>query len=238
MIFGIFGRTKHHPLTDYCTKLSAPTNLLKTASVRIADVLPGISKQHIVLSLILAAAAGDFVKNLRWEGSRRYLKSTNLDVITAEAIIWMYFLMVRFYLADQKRALIDDFAFPQALSDALFVIQDKTGFDFEKTGFKRWQRYCELVENREDVSLVFASIVLHSVGRQSLAQPMKDLGPVPLVLEWAPLSIQVTIFFSTMPSAYYETYKNLLREWLFPEDDRAIRKLKSLAEASTRQTTK
>lgn len=122
MIFGIFGRTKHHPLTDYCTKLSAPTNLLKTASVRIADVLPGISKQHIVLSLILAAAAGDFVKNLRWEGSRRYLKSTNLDVITAEAIIWMYFLMVRFYLADQKRALIDDFAFPQALSDALFVI--------------------------------------------------------------------------------------------------------------------
>jgi hypothetical protein len=238
MIFGIFGRTKHHPLTDYCTKLSAPANLLKTASVRIADVLPGISKQHIVLSLILAAAAGDFVKNLRWEGSRRYLKSTNLDVITAEAIIWMYFLMVRFYLADQKRALIDDFAFPQALSDALFVIQDKTGFDFEKTGFKRWQRYCESVENREDVSLVFASIVLHSVGRQSLAEPMKDLGPVPLVLEWAPLSIQVTIFFSTMPSAYYETYKNLLREWPFPEDDRAIRKLKSLAEASTRQTTK
>ena len=238
MIFGIFGRTKHHPLTDYCTKLSAPTNLLKTASVRIADVLPGISKQHIVLSLILAAAAGDFVKNLRWEGSRRYLKSTNLDVITAEAIIWMYFLMVRFYLADQKRALIDDFAFPQALSDALFVIQDKTGFDFEKTGFKRWQRYCKSVENREDVSLVFASIVLHSVERQSLAQPMKDLGPVPLVLEWAPLSIQVTIFFSTMPSAYYETYKNLLREWPFPEDDRAIRKLKSLAEASTRQTTK
>jgi hypothetical protein len=190
------------------------------------------------LSLILAAAAGDFVKNLRWEGSRRYLKSTNLDVITAEAIIWMYFLMVRFYLADQKRALIDDFAFPQALSDALFVIQDKTGFDFEKTGFKRWQRYCESVENREDVSLVFASIVLHSVGRQSLAEPMKDLGPVPLVLEWAPLSIQVTIFFSTVPSAYYETYKNLLREWPFPEDDRAIRKLKSLAKASTRQTTK
>jgi hypothetical protein len=167
-------------------------------------------------------------------------------VITAEAIIWMYFLMVRFYLADQKRALIDDFAFPQALSDALFVIlsdalfviQDKTRFDFEKTGFKRWQRYCESVENREDVSLVFASIVLHSVGRQSLAEPMKDLGPVPLVLEWAPLSIQVTIFFSTMPSAYYETYKNLLREWPFPEDDRAIRKLKSLAKASTRQTTK
>jgi hypothetical protein len=190
------------------------------------------------LSLILAAAAGDFVKNLRWEGSRRYLKSTNLDVITAEAIIWMYFLMVRFYLADQKRALIDDFAFPQALSDALFVIQDKTGFDFEKTGFKRWQRYCESVENREDVSLVFASIVLHSVERQSLAEPMKDLGPVPLVLEWAPLSIQVTIFFSTVPSAYYETYKNLLREWPFPEDDRAIRKLKSLAKASTRQTTK
>ena len=86
--------------------------------------------------------------------------------------------------------------------------------------------------------MVFASIVLHSVGRQSLAEPMKDLGPVPLVLEWAPLSIQVTIFFSTMPSAYYETYKNLLREWPFPEDDRAIRKLKSLAKASTRQTTK
>ena len=230
MIFGIFGRAKHHPLADYCMKLDAPAYLLKTASVRIANVLPGISTQHIVLSLILAAAAGDFVKNLRWEGSRRYLQNTNLDVITAEAIIWLYFLMVKFYLADQERALIDDFAFRFALSDVLFTIKDKTGLDFEKKGHERWQYYCETVESREDVSTVFASIVLHSVGRQSLAEPLKNLGPVPLVSEWVPLSIKVKIFFSTIPSGYYETFKNILKEWPFPVDNRPMRKLKSLAE--------
>jgi hypothetical protein len=137
--------------------------------------------------------------------------------------------MVKFYLADQERALIDDFAFRFASSDVLFVIKDKTGLDFEKTGFVRWQRYCKTVDSGEDVSLVFASIVLHSVGRQSLAEPLKNLGPVPLELKWVPLSIRVKIFFSTMPSAYYETFKNISKEWPFPEDDRAVRKLKSLA---------
>jgi hypothetical protein len=229
MIFGIFGRAKHQPLTDYCTKLAAPAYLLKTASVRIAKVLPGISKQHIVLSLILSAAAGDFVKNLRWQGSRQYIQNTNLDVITAEAIVWLYFLMVKFYLADEERVPIDEFAFRSALSDVLFTVEDKTGFDFEKTGFERWQRYCETADSGEEVSSVFASIVLHSVGRQSLAEPLKNLGPVPLELGWVPVSSQVMIFFSTMPSAYYETFKNILKEWPFPEDDRAVRKLKSLA---------
>ena len=168
MIFGIFGRAKHHPLTDYCM-LDAPAYLLKTASVRIANVLPGISTQHIVLSLILAAAAGDFVKNLRWEGSRRYLQNTNLDVITAEAIIWLYFLMVKFYLADQERALIDDFAFRFALSDVLFTIKDKTGLDFEKN---RSRALAVLLRNSREQGGCVDSIRIHcsSFGRTPVAR--------------------------------------------------------------------
>jgi hypothetical protein len=68
------------------------------------------------------------------------------------------------------------------------------------------------LENREDFPTVFASIVLHSIGRQSLAEPMKDLGPVPLVLEWIPISTNVMLFFSTMTSAFFETFKNTLKE--------------------------
>jgi hypothetical protein len=66
------------------------------------------------------------------------------------------------------------------------------------------------VSEGEDVSLVFASIVLHSVGRRSLVEPLRNLGPVPLIAEWSPLSLNVILFFSTMPSAHYETLKNFL----------------------------
>ena len=32
MVFSIFGRTKQYPLTELCTKLSTPANLLKSAN--------------------------------------------------------------------------------------------------------------------------------------------------------------------------------------------------------------
>ena len=99
-MFSIFGRTKQYPLTELCTKLSTPANLLNSANTMCADVSSGTDKRAIVLALVIMAAAGNFVRDLRWdqkkglwEGSRRYLRNTNLDVTTAEAIVWTYVLM-------------------------------------------------------------------------------------------------------------------------------------------------
>jgi hypothetical protein len=45
----------------------------------------------------------------------------------------------------------------------------------------------------------------------------KVLHPVP----WTPISLNVGVFFSTMAPAYYDTFKNMLREASdhFPEDE-------------------
>ena len=54
--------------------------------------LSSIDKRAVVLSLVIMAGAGHLVGRLQWdrsgmwEGSQRYLRDTNLDVITVEAI--------------------------------------------------------------------------------------------------------------------------------------------------------
>src|SRR5947209_930663 len=83
MIFGIFRNAKPPPLTAFCTKLSAPANLLKLADGMTTGASSSIDKRTVVLSLVIMAAAGHFVGGLRWdrqkgmwEGSRRYLRDT------------------------------------------------------------------------------------------------------------------------------------------------------------------
>ena len=219
-MIGIFGRAKQHPLTEFCTKLSAPENLLKGTNAMCAGDSSGIDKRAIVLTCVIMAAAGSFIGNLRWdrkkgmwEGSQRYLRNTNLDVITAEAIVWIYFLMRKFCENDTRRyPPPGQGTFPTARQIALSMIEHETGFDFNETVNTRWKCYQEAMKGGEDVPSIFASIVLHSVGRQSLAEPMKDLGPMPnpFTAEWTPLSLNVIQFFSTMPLAFYETFKNFL----------------------------
>jgi hypothetical protein len=57
----------------------------------------------------------------------------------------------------------------------------------------------------------FASVLFRSVGRRSLAEPLKLERP-PLDLEWGTINMALNIFFSTMPWAYYETFKNMLKD--------------------------
>jgi hypothetical protein len=56
---------------------------------------------------------------------------------------------------------------------------------------------------------------------QSLVEPLKIVAWPPLDLVWMHINIAVSIFFSSMPSGYYDTFKNMLRERsdLFPNDD-------------------
>ena len=179
-------KARRPPLTEYCVKLSAPAVLLKSANDMCAGDLLGVDKRAIVLALVIMAAAGNFVRDLQWdqtkmwEGSRRYLRDTNLDVVTAEAIVWMYVLMTKLWNTDgglpltAPKVFIGLCTFPEVLQIAHAVIKKETGFDYEKTGIERSRRYQEAMKDGEDISLVFASFVLHSVGRRSFAEPMKN----------------------------------------------------------------
>jgi hypothetical protein len=64
--------------------------------------------------------------------------------------------------------------------------------------------------------------VFGSIGRQSLAEPPKMVEAPPLTHDWSLLTIQVSIFFSTIPLAFYETFKNFMREW--PDDNSSTKR--------------
>jgi hypothetical protein len=232
MILGIFGTGKQPPLTAACAKLSAPENLLAVADRMSAGRSSSADKRAVVLSLVIMGAAGHFVVGLRWdrqkavwEGSRRYLRETNLDVITAEAVAWMHFLMGQFWRADQKDdpAMFERIGFvtvSEAMRLALYMIKEHTGFDFKARALESRRVYLDAMKDKSVSFEPFATTVLRCVGCRSLAEPLKPADAL-LTPEWTPLSVNVGIFFSTMPSAFYETFKNFLREWpdRFPHDD-------------------
>ena len=101
----------------------------------------GVNKRALLLSFIVMGAAGHLVegldRGLNRDSSQRVLRDTNLDVITAEAIIWIHFLMIRFWKTDQKKSpemfeRVDDSTFIEALKFVLQTIAEQTGFDFKE----------------------------------------------------------------------------------------------------------
>ena len=227
MIFGIFGKTKPPPLTAFCKKLDDPATLVRVANNMVVDrsaEFAELNKRAVLLSSIAMGAAGHLVDKIldRGEPGQRVLRETNLDVITAEAIVWIHFLMSRFWETDQKKSpemleRVDDSTFVEALQFVLQNIGEQTGFDFKETTIERVKFYSEAIKDRNVSFEPFATIVFRSIGRQSLAEPLKALEAPPLTLDWTYLTMQVGIFFSTMPLACYETFKNFMKEW--PDDD-------------------
>ena len=232
MIFGIFHKAKPPPLTAFCTNLSDRTVLLKLADSMTAGGSSVIDNRAIVLSLVVMAAAGSFVKNLRsgrteiTKALRRYLRDTNLDVITAEAIIWIHFLMGNLWTRDQgndhemyKR--IGRVTFFTAGQVLLFTIKEQTGFDFQAKATESRKFYLDALKDHWVSFEPFATIMSRSVGRRSLAEPLKTVSLLEFPAECPPLATNLRNFISTTPPAYYETFKNFLKEnsRRFPQDE-------------------
>jgi hypothetical protein len=229
MIFGIFRKAKPPPLTAFCTNLSDRTVLLKLADSMTAGGSSAIDNRTIVLSLIVMAAAGSFVKDLRsgrteiTKALRRYLRDTNLDVITAEAIIWIHFLMGNLWKRDQRNdqevyKRIGRVTFFTAGQVLLYTIKEQTGFDFQAKATESRKLYLDALKDHWVSFEPFATIMSRSVGRHSLAEPLKTAGLLQFPAE---LATNLSAFMSTVPPAYYETFKHFLKENSdrFPKDD-------------------
>jgi hypothetical protein len=231
MIFGISYKAKLPPLTAFCAYLSDRTVLLKLADSMTAGGSAAIDNRAIVLSLVVMAAAGSFVKNLRSDQSkitkalRRYLRDTNLDVITAEAIIWIHFLMGTLWNRDQvsdreMHERIGRVTFFTAGQLLLYTIKEQTGFDFLAEAAQNRKFYLDALKDHWVSYEPFATIVRRSVGRRSLAEPLKTVGSPEFPAESPPLAANLSAFMSTTPPAYYETFKCFLKERSerFPND--------------------
>jgi len=220
-MFG-FTKTISSPLTKLCTRLD--DNLVNgvTADRLLRDVQIRGGSEHkraAILSLLIMAASGHFVskslpwdKGGWWEGSRRYLRGTNLDVITAEASVWIAFLMFQFRRHENRemRERIGYVSFPRAAQMTLMTIKSETGIDFTAREIESRKLYFEALKD-DALSEAFASVVFRSLGCKSLAEPLKPSGPqYMLAPEWTPISLHVGIFFKTIPQGYYDTFKNIM----------------------------
>ena len=220
------------PLTESCVKLADPAKLFQVADKMTKKRSAETDNRAPVLSLILMGAAGHFVaETLQWEegamwrSSRQFLRNTNLDVITAETIVWMAFLMGQLWKADAKRdremfERIGHVTTATAGRLALGIVKDTTGVDFERRARESRTIYLDALKYPTVTFEPFASVLLRSVGCQSLSDPLKPIGPLPPA-EWTPLTLHVGTFYSTMQSGSYDTFKNFLREWSdrFPHDE-------------------
>src|SRR5690349_8663464 len=109
MVFGLFTKPKPPPLTVFCMQLAGPENLLRAVNSVMNDTSSRMDKRAIVLFVMFMSAAGYFVENLQsnkeqmYKELRQFLRDTNLDVITAETIIWITFLMYRSWQTDEKK---------------------------------------------------------------------------------------------------------------------------------------
>jgi len=218
MLRGLFRpKTPLTPLTDHCVKLSMPDTLSE-----LAHSMPrppsSIDARAVVLSMVIMAAAGDFMKELRWEttgewrDSAYFLRSTNLDRITAETLVWLSFLMRQFWFADRTR----DPKMFELIGLATVKVADERvipGFIKDFTGVAFADRrdrgtYYRRAMQTKTIHKAFTSVVLRSVGCRSLLSPEGRIVPQPP--EWTPLKAYVTTFFLTKPEAFYDTFKSML----------------------------
>src|SRR5262249_15720221 len=114
MIFSIFGKAKPlPPLTEACIKLASFENLLEFADIQTRNNSTSIDNRAIALLVIVMGAAGHFVDGLRnpqdkvWEKVWHYLRDTNLDVITAETLVWIKFLMAQLWHAEKDHEIFE-----------------------------------------------------------------------------------------------------------------------------------
>jgi hypothetical protein len=154
------------------------------------------------------------------------LRDTNYDVITAEAIFWMLFLMGRLWEADLKKdhemleRLQGGVTFFRASEIALVMIEEQTGCDFKPRALESRKLYLDATKGGGLSYEPFARVVLRSVGCRSLTDPPRTTQPIQAG-EWTPLALRVGTFYSDMPRIHYETFKNMLSLYShrFPHDE-------------------
>jgi hypothetical protein len=220
------------PLTAFCLKISTPEALFKFVEGMTREPTKTDARAW-VMTLVFMSAAGHLVKGLADpEDSEiagdieHYLCDTNLDVITAEAMVWISFLIGQLWRADQKNdhemfERIGYVTISTANRFALDMIKELTEHDYTTSSTERRRFYFDMMKNRGDLHESFATILFLSVNRRSLEDPPRASNPTDYIApEWLPIVLYVTTFFSTMPRAYYKTFKNMLCAWpdRFPHD--------------------
>ena len=160
-----------------------------------------------------------------WSGNNSFVTGQNRDVLTAETIVWLAFLLGRLWLHDKEkdsemRERIGYGTFTQANRLLVSTISDAVNFDFNIRAMQARTMYLSSDKERGDLHEVFARRLISSFANKSLSDSAEEINPhtallIPLGLT-VRLHSSVSIFFGTMPLAIYKTFKNALQE--FPDN--------------------
>lgn len=217
-MLGIFRKKRpSFPLTDLCSK-SSPAFIADF--VQRGDPSDEHKRAKLLCYLVMCGAARfvngslDPENSELGDGSRSLFADTNKDVLTAETIIWLGFLMGRFWTAErdhEMRQRVGYLTLTHVNKLCLSVISDIAGFDCQDRFVESRKLYLAAEKERGDLHEAFIGRLLACSGNKSLAdRPLAALHP-PLINETR-LSAAVMIFFSTMPAAMYKNFITLLRE--------------------------
>jgi hypothetical protein len=228
-LFDLFSRKASKPLfplTDACIRISQE-DITKLA---INGNPENEFKRGQILAMLIMMAAGHFTqKSLKWDKARNlkssseYLHRTNMDLITAEAIIWITFVIGQLWKSDQKEDremfLRIGFTTVTIANDlCLSIIQNQTGYDFKEDAIRSRKRYMQ--PRNDSISEEFVFTIINSINRTSFRQSAIIAIENDIFLNII-IKISVDTFFITMPTAYYESFKRMLRHWpdKFPLDE-------------------
>jgi hypothetical protein len=221
----MFGfRKKSPPLTAFCQKLTEQSMEHAIHAAPIAD----IDNRGKMLAMLIMYGAGSFAKSLHWEesiwsNSKRFLAGTNMDLITAEAIIWTAYIVGGIWSKDKDRKMMQRVGFAttgvstQILQTAIKL---KTGCDFSQDAISRRRFYREQAEQGSDLVSAFVSVILSRVGCKTFDES-GSFSELTLRLEVTPITSIAASYFIHMPDSLYEMLKNMISDdpYAFPEDD-------------------
>jgi hypothetical protein len=212
------------PLTDLCSRVNLQVILDTVETDDPADPM----KRAKVLSFLMMMGAAEIVRSLKWEksktwkGSSHFFRETNMDVITAEALIWISYLTAQLWKAERDHEMLSrvgSLTFTHANELTLSIIEEATGVDFKDRAVESRKLYIATqVEGRDEVG-AFAGRVIASVGCKSLADPLR-LPSLPR-LEDTVLCLGIYVFYASRRMTFYNMFTMLLRERSepFPHDE-------------------
>lgn len=220
MFSRLFTTKRSNPLFDLCSRLNIQV-VLKSVD-RLAS--ESETKKATILSYLIMMAAAELVRDLilgegeARENSPELFRNTNLDVITAEALVWVETVLFRMWGEHARRDdevlyLVGHGTFPRSLDLIDVVIKAQTGVDFKHRSLEGRSRY--IAAYREGMLTcvgTFAHRVMESVGSTSLAdKPQRQEAPF-LGLEVTMLGLPASAFYASMLPIYYKMFTDILRE--------------------------
>jgi hypothetical protein len=184
-----------------------------------------------LLSYLMMYGADHFItrdlnpeKSEIWFNHKSIVTDSNKDVLMAETIVWLGFLIGRLWTSDKEYEIREQWIRERVVTLThtnkllVSIISDFTKVDFHNRAVEGRTLYLASEKERGDLHEVFAGRLITCLENKSLSESPKEINPAMAIMMPIDLTVRlhcaVSIFFATMPQAIYKTFKNAVREYL------------------------